>query len=183
MIYPPDYIKNNTPEFYTELERITDNPTFQVLFQGVAGCGKTYLADVILSAYGNYRLYNASDFYMDYLELLKQDDDYIKYRMHYFTEAPIPPLFLLDDLGCEKDTPASREFFARFLQNDYDYIQEGRKSRSIITTNLDHTALNNRYGSRAIDRMFEYYGKPIFKFANKSFRMEGVRVINGQPEE
>lgn len=177
--YPDNYIKNNSPEFYAEIERQVSSDSFHLLFQGVAGCGKTMLADIILSGYGKYRLYNAADFYDDYLELLKCSQEVQRDRLHYYKEAPISYTFLLDDLGCEMDTPASRQFFAHFLQNDYDYAKAGKKQKAIITTNLDHKSLNDRYGSRAIDRMFELYGQPIFKFNEKSFRMANVRVING----
>jgi DNA replication protein DnaC len=183
MTYPDGYIKNNTAEFYTAIENCVNNKQhFHFIFKGTVGCGKTHLARIIrkslkdlYSAYLTW--YYANDLYSEYVRLTTSNDNEDNWMLNIVKGYP-DGMFVLDDLGSEHDTPASRNFFAQFIDNNYRYIKNGSAKVSIITTNLGEDEINNRYGSRAMDRLWENY--TVFTFTDYSFRRADRKIINGE---
>jgi len=184
MTYPDDYIKNNSAEFYSVIENCVNNRKhFHFIFKGVVGCGKTYLADIIKEQikemYGSrVSRYDANRYYSKYVKLIMSDDPDDKWLLNLVYGDMPDTSFILDDLGSEKDTQASREFYTLLIDNNYKDIKNDVCHLSIITTNLGEDEINRRYGSRAMDRLWENY--TVFTFDDYSFRQRDRKIINGK---
>lgn len=76
-------------------------------------------------------------------------------------------VFAIDDLGEE---PKEVMSFGNTITPVIDIIEERYKRRRItlITTNLDRTALQNKYGARVTDRLREMM--QVISFTNPSYR-------------
>ena len=184
MIYPDDFTKNNTKTFYDIIESDVDNrQPIHYLFKGICGCGKTYLADIIYKYIkDNYSVsvnwHTANIFYAKYVKLIMSDDPEDKWLLNYLYGDMPSNSFILDDLGSEKDTQASRDFFTLLIDNNYKDIKNGMCRLSIITTNLNDVEITDRYGKgRAMDRLWENY--TVFKFNDYSFRQRDKKIIKG----
>lgn len=84
------------------------------------------------------------------------------YEMRWFTafdicldrvnmyEARSTPLLIVDDLGCESDTPANRAIINDLIAYRYSYSVP-----TIITSNLDPDELKARYKDRMYERIIQ----------------------------
>ena len=83
---------------------------------------------------------------------------------------------MIDDLGDERPaTAAAHDHFAGCLEVRYIYIQKHPLSRTIITTNLSASGINDMYGSRVLDRLQEHF--VICKFTEVSFRAKQQQIL------
>jgi len=178
--FPSGYEKNVKLWQYVE-PVIESNSKFAWIFTGVPGCGKTMAANLIYDALvainaNNHRYsaigISAQQLYREYLtatETGKTDD--IKSIEAYLCRD----LVMIDDLGWEMETNASKTFFANMLSLQYDHYQDGKMNQCIITTNLNYAGIEKVYGTRIIDRICEHY--TILAFSNQSYRKDKLRVV------
>jgi hypothetical protein len=81
---------------------------------------------------------------------------------------------LLDDLGCEKNTAASKDFFETLLSNMYNRWKQERINCFILTTNLSLVDIKLRYGDRVYSRMREMFS--IWQFPNIDYRQKDKQI-------
>lgn len=151
---------------------------FHLLFIGEVGCGKTYLAELIMMAVAKY----FKHFVKEQKVTTIKTRDYIErvYEKMNFPNVYLPdwsghPVIMIDDLGAERNTEFSHQEISFKLEEHYDSINSGECENSIITTNLtiqgqgnSQMNLQNFYGDRALDRILQYY-VPCY-FESYSFR-------------
>lgn len=185
MVTYPEWYQKNTKLIQFIEPVVESGLPFALLFTGKPGTGKTALADIVYShiydIYADDHRFGAisissSALYDEYLRACalegKERNDAIEKvqkRIHY-------SLVVIDDLGCEIDTQASRTFFSNLLSAQYDAYREGKLNKCIITTNLDYTGIAKAYGERIADRIAEFY--TVIKFPIESYRRSKMRVVN-----
>lgn len=184
IVWPPDYVFNNSPEFYeTITTKVESGNPFFLLFVGPTGCGKSYLATIIMDMaaahyqWKTYQKMQCPQFYKAYQAAKLADFSIREDRMEGFEQNQPWTRFVMDDLGAEIDEPQSRDYFAMLIDNNYVQIREHTAKAGIITTNLDPAAIEARYGSRTLDRLLENYLFCFFK--PESFREKKAAWING----
>ena len=175
------------------------------LFTGCVGSGKTHLKQIIFDSltksftkilersYKTERCFDFKNFdKMKGNAILASNEYYIQglidcischtaselYK-HYlasdFQSRQVTRIFCLDDIGAEKETPASRDLVIDMITSIYDRFKLGKNLFVIITTNLDRDGLVMRYGDRVVDRIYEMC--VIMQFNKKSFRRDKAEVI------
>ena len=151
---------------------------FHLLFIGEVGCGKTYLAELIMTAVLKYFKHSIKKQKAttiktrDYIERVYEK---MKFPNVYIPDWSGHPIVMIDDLGAERNTEFAHQEISFKLEEHYDSIDSGECINSIITTNLmiqgqgdSQMNLQNFYGDRALDRILQYY-IPCY-FENYSFR-------------
>ena len=176
MNYPEWYEPN--PKLVKLIEEAIDKP-FCFLFTGKNGTGKSCMADLIYEHLSKKPVsktnIRADHLYAKYLAANDQNGADKTAALRDIEQLPTRKLLVLDDLGLEMDTPASRKFFENLICSQHDFIQEKNQVQSIITTNLSSDQISLRYGDRVLDRLCQFY--TIVKFTNNSFRLRNLRVV------
>lgn len=182
MNFPDGYVKND--KLITYIEKLVSGDSFAILLTGKPGCGKTALGSIIFdhilasnreNGRFSYISASADRMYQDYLNALnlvgKERSDAIAKAESYL----LYDLVLLDDLGCEMDTAASANYFARVFSMQYGAWEDGKRNRVIITTNLNIEGIASVYGSRVMDRIAEFYH--VITLTNDSWRMKNLKQV------
>lgn len=145
-----DYMKRVLEHIADTLKNI-DKESYNALFVGATGTGKTFLSRCIGA---EYMKRNKTVLYInvnEYLDSLKPDGESLeKY-------AIICDLFILDDLGTEN--------VSDFVDSKLNYIIDKRiqdKKSTIISTNLMPDEMKKRYLNSMISRIMNVYTKINF---------------------
>jgi|TARA_R100001530_G_C4279513_1_gene145209 DNA replication protein DnaC len=176
------YEQNNPNILKDIITNLEEGNPFHYLFTGVVGCGKTYLTRMIMRATlvtprsERWEMIKVIKFYKRYLSYITSEysDKWSSVDSHNRTINT--KLLAIDDLGDEKpSTSAAHDYFSGLIEMRYDYIYTHPESRTIISTNLNGNQIIKMYGSRAFDRLQEYF--VICKFKPVSFREKRHRTL------
>ncbi len=173
---PKDYINNNPNILKKIVFDMKKGNNFGYLFSGVVGCGKTYLAEIIMKHLYGY-IISANDLCMEYKQLLrraysnKHANTYRKYTLFG------SKFFLLDDVGSEAIKDEDHKIISDTIEQRYLRFKSDKISGTIITTNLKTEDLRLLYGDRIVDRIAEMC--TVMTFNNHSFRTDKTEVIKG----
>ena len=129
-----------------------------VVFTGDVGRGKTHLGcgllhkaiDRVLPA----RFVSIAEL-MDELKA-RFDDGAKEQSQAYFDRIAQTHVLMLDDLGKEQDTPWTRERVSTLIDRRYK-----SELPTIVTTNLTHKEIAERYGRHLGDRLYEWSWVPV----------------------
>lgn len=156
--------------YFTEDVRCTLDRRKGLMLYGGVGCGKTTLMNFFnKNQFSSYVVYpvreisyeygkHGSDAILKYKGLLKTSSPEI-----YFGQKEIGVCF--DDLGTEVDKKYfgnESNVMAEIILNRYDRIKD-LQSKTHITTNLNTTELEQRYGYRFRSRCREMFNVVIFE--------------------
>ena len=173
--------KKNNPNLLKHLNNnMVNGNHFNYLFIGDSGCGKTYLAkNIIYCSLSKWDTVKVHTFYQEYLSIITSNayDKFDALKEH--NRIMQSQSLLIDDPGDEKpSTEAAHDYFSGLIERRYDYLErKGSVSRTIITTNLTGTKIEETYGSRVLDRIKHYF--VICKFNDVSFRDKKKEIILG----
>lgn len=179
LLYPSWYIRSPIND-YIDKALETGEP-FSWFFVGATGCGKTYLANLIfeyLRATEDIKsdiFISAPEIYREYMDALDDMPRERSYKLGKIEKYMCRPLVVIDDLGAEKNTEAAHALIGDLIRAQYDYYQEGKSNKCIITTNYSEEALLEMYGEPVIDRLKPYV---VLRFTSGSYRRAG-EVIKG----
>ena len=129
-----------------------DNETNGLIFIGEPGLGKSFLSNCIE---GNLRRRGKTVLSVRAVQLFKLMEDYKFCReedyehIRYIYESD---LLIIDDLGTENNSQLNSSFFDEIIN---DRILRGKKT--VISTNYSLEELRNRYSTRFISRLAEYF--------------------------
>ena len=175
--------------FYDVLwAKCTSQDSFAYLFSGPAGTGKTELMKIV----ANYLLVKpvtTSELWLDYFRIIcssvTDKNDALERRVNRFKERDL----FLDDIGAEITiSDKASGFVAAGITSMCDRIvankEAGRSYTNIITTNLTAKEIQEVYGQRVYDRLFQAFEIVQFKKILKdkkgnliSFREKQTEVV------
>ena len=145
-----------------------DNPAGKnLLFSGSTGLGKTYLSNAIVSKLlekGYTVLYQTAPVMLDTLisKMFKNDSSFSENLLNV-------DLLVIDDLGTE--TMNSMKFTELYkIINTRLLNQNGKITKTIISTNLDLQGLYNTYDERLVSRFIGHYD--IYRFFGDDIRFK-----------
>ena len=145
-----------------------DNPAGKnLLFSGSTGLGKTYLSNAIVSKLlekGYTVLYQTAPVMLDTLisKMFKNDSSFSEHLLNV-------DLLVIDDLGTE--TMNSMKFTELYkIINTRLLNQNGKITKTIISTNLDLQGLYNTYDERLVSRFIGHYD--IYRFFGDDIRFK-----------
>lgn len=174
MNYPDNYRRNN-PKILKRIEKdIKENSSFHYLFMGVVGCGKTYLAEIILNNLKGFTVLHVDDFYDKHLRMLDNNESGDRITKHH--DRFLDKSLFVDDIGGEKDTKSAHELFKILIKRRYRWWRNNRVLNTIYTTNLNSKKLANLYGTRVVSRLTEMF--TVCKFTERDFRKDKAEVIS-----
>lgn len=157
-------IKNSCLKFVENF----DNPDGKnLLFSGSTGLGKTYLSNAIVSSLlekGYTVLYQTAPVMLDTLisKMFKNDSSFSENLLNV-------DLLVIDDLGTE--TMNSMKFTELYkIINTRLLNQNGKITKTIISTNLDLQGLYNTYDERLVSRFIGHYD--IYRFFGDDIRFK-----------
>jgi DNA replication protein DnaC len=152
------------------IEHYNLGKTFNTIFQGDPGSGKSHLSYSILKALNEREGYNASCLYISIEAMMKKikgtfNDKHSKYTEIYFSDLLSKVDYLvLDDLGTETGAMESDKAASDFVHRILNSAMDSRQSKStIITTNLSGEKLRKTYDSRLISRLLKNPRFIVFK--------------------
>lgn len=138
-----------------------------LLFSGSTGLGKTYLSNAIVSKLleqGYTVLYQTAPVMLDTLisKMFKNDSSFSDNLLNV-------DLLVIDDLGTE--TMNSMKFTELYkIVNTRLLNQNGKITKTIISTNLDLQGLYNTYDERLVSRFIGHYD--IYRFFGDDIRFK-----------
>lgn len=123
-----------------------------LFFMGRCGTGKTHLAAAIANHYvkhqGGRALFTVAPDLLDHLRATFNPaaTNGVTYDQR-FQDVRDVPLLIIDDLGTENATPWAKEKLFQIFNHRYN-----ERLATIVTTNQDFTAIDERIVSRLLDR-------------------------------
>ena len=166
-ISPRENIKNIVDSCKKFIENM-DNPDGKnLLFSGSTGLGKTYLSNAIVSEVlnkGYTVLYQTAPVMLDTLitKMFKNDTSFSENLLNV-------DLLVIDDLGTE--TMNSMKFTELYkIINTRLLNQNGKVTKTIISTNLDLQGLYDTYDERLVSRFIGHYD--IYRFFGDDIRFK-----------
>lgn len=157
-------IKNSCLNF---IENFDDPNEKNLLFSGGTGLGKTYLSNAIVARLLEKEytvLYQTAPVMLDTLisNLFKNDSSFSENLLNV-------DLLVIDDLGTE--TMNSMKFTELYkIINTRLLNQNGKITKTIISTNLDLQGLYNTYDERLVSRFIGHYN--IYRFFGDDIRFK-----------
>lgn len=149
------------------VENFDDPAGKNLLFSGSTGLGKTYLSNAIVSKLlekGYTVLYQTAPVMLDTLisKMFKNDSSFSENLLNV-------DLLVIDDLGTE--TMNSMKFTELYkIINTRLLNQNGKITKTIISTNLDLQGLYNTYDERLVSRFIGHYD--IYRFFGDDIRFK-----------
>lgn len=152
------------------IERYKMGETFNTVFQGEPGSGKTHLSYSILKELNESDNPNTSCLFVSLEDMLKKikgsfNNKESKYTEEYFADLLSKVDYLvLDDLGAETGAIESDKSATDFVQRVLYGVMNSRQEKStIITMNLSGEQLRKRYDSKLISRLLKKPTYIVFK--------------------
>ena len=178
----PSGYRLNNPNFLKQLkEDFKEERNFNYLFTGSVGCGKTYLAKIIIHNTGGsgfWETLECRNVYKDYLRLMESNYTDKHEALQRLDDRVKKKNVLIDDLGDERpSTAGSHDYLGGLLVERCETIKRTSTCSSIITTNLKQKEIMEMYGSRVVDRLEENF--IMVKFEDHSFRRDKRQIIKG----
>ncbi len=168
-ISPRENIKIIGKEVKKFINNFDDPDEKNLLFSGGTGLGKTFLSNCIVAdllAQGKTVLYQTAPVMLDTLinELFNKNSD------NTFSQNLLNvDLLVIDDLGTE--TMNSMKFTELYkIINTRLLNQNGKITKTIISTNLDLQGLFNTYDERIVSRFIGHYN--IYRFFGDDIRFK-----------
>ena len=168
-ISPRENIKMIGKEVKKFIKNFDDPNEKNLLFSGGTGLGKTFLSNCIVAellAQGKTVLYQTAPVMLDTLisELFDKNSD------NTFSQSLLNvDLLVIDDLGTE--TMNSMKFTELYkIINTRLLNQNGKITKTIISTNLDLQGLFNTYDERIVSRFIGNYN--IYRFFGDDIRFK-----------
>ena len=168
-ISPRENIKIIGKEVKKFIKNFDDLNEKNLLFSGPTGLGKTFLSNCIVSellSQGKTVLYQTAPVMLDTLisELFSKNTD------NTFSQNLLSvDLLVIDDLGTE--TMNSMKFTELYkIINTRLLNQNGKITKTIISTNLDLQGLFNTYDERIVSRFIGHYN--IYRFFGDDIRFK-----------
>jgi DNA replication protein DnaC len=128
------------------------NETKGLIFSGVPGLGKTFLANCIA---GELMSQGKTVVFMRAVKLFRMMDDYKFGRETDRDKLALmfgADLLIIDDLGTEGDSANNRSYLDEIVN---ERVLNGRKL--VITTNLTIEEMHQAYSKRFVSRVMEYF--------------------------
>lgn len=124
-----------------------------IVLWGQVGTGKTHLGCGMLLgllAQGLPARFVSVAQFMDELKA-RFDEGAKEQSQAYFDRIAHEHVLMLDDLGKEQDTPWTRERVSTLIDRRYQ-----SQGPTILTTNLKHIEIAERYGAHLADRLYDW---------------------------
>ena len=166
-ISPRENIKNIVDSCKKFVENMANPAGKNLLFSGSTGLGKTYLSNAIVTECLNKGftvLYQTAPVMLDTLisKMFKNDTSFSENLLNV-------DLLVIDDLGTE--TMNSMKFTELYkIINTRLLNQNGKATKTIISTNLDLQGLYNTYDERLVSRFIGHYD--IYRFFGDDIRFK-----------
>jgi len=185
-LYLPTNYKKNNPNILDYL-KVLDSKEFHLIFIGVPGCGKTFLAQTIFDSIKNdaqiktpCTMIECREIYNDYLIHTRSTYSNSNIKLSEIFGLPFKKNILFDDVGDERpNTPSAHNFVGGMIEALHKSIKKGKCKRSIITTNFSLDKLSEKYMVDDIDRItgriLEHHD--VLKFKDKDFRSFNYKRI------
>ena len=179
---PSDYEINNREIINRIRLDLSANKNIHYMFLGAVGSGKTHLARIIRQFYTkqgvDVKFVEARNSYKEYLRMLGSEYTDKVEAIRKREQVLRKPYVIYDDIGNEKPaTESAHSFVGDLLEDRYMWIKKGFGKMTILTSNLDETALRRFYGDRVVDRLVEVF--TIMKFKSESFRKKKMEIVGG----
>lgn len=166
-ISPKENMKDIVSSCLRFIDTFDDSAGKNLLFSGGTGLGKTYLSNAIVSKLlekGYTVLYQTAPVMLDTLisKMFKNDSTFSENLLNV-------DLLVIDDLGTE--TMNSMKFTELYkIINTRLLNQNGKITKTIISTNLDLQGLYNTYDERLVSRFIGHYD--IYRFFGDDIRFK-----------
>ena len=166
-ISPRENMKDIIGSCIKFIDNIANPAGKNLLFSGSTGLGKTYLSNAIVSEAlkkGYTVLYQTAPVMLDTLitKIFKNDTSFSENLLNV-------DLLVIDDLGTE--TMNSMKFTELYkIINTRLLNQNGKVTKTIISTNLDLQGLYNTYDERLVSRFIGHYD--IYRFFGDDIRFK-----------
>ena len=166
-ISPRENIKNIVDACQKFIENMNNPAGKNLLFSGSTGLGKTYLSNAIVAEVlnnGYTVLYQTAPVMLDTLisKMFKNDLSFSENLLNV-------DLLIIDDLGTE--TMNSMKFTELYkIINTRLLNQNGKVTKTVISTNLDLQGLYNTYDERLVSRFIGHYD--IYRFFGDDIRFK-----------
>jgi DNA replication protein DnaC len=154
-------------------EYLDKEKKFNTIFTGVPGVGKSHLAMAMLQAINeNFKPYG-SCLFVSVNDLMRLIKDSISNSESKYTEVNMVNLLskvdvlVLDDLGSESSFKRENREASEYTQQVLFGILNARQ-RTIITTNLNSSELENIYNPKIISRIYKGVEGHIIKFTKST---------------
>lgn len=150
------------------VEQFEDKSRNNMIFEGKAGLGKTFLANCIINALtdkGYSCLYVSATDLFKYFAPGFYDRDDCSEMVEFILNCN---LLVIDDLGSEKQTETR---YAELLDilNKRESNNKNKLCKTIITTNMMPTQIKKNYDERVFSRIYGDYD--LLKFAGEDIRL------------
>lgn len=150
--------------------RVLDRQTsFNVIYTGVPGVGKSHLAMSILKAINANAKPYVSCLFVSIADVMRLIRDSFSNPKSIYTEENMVrllsevDLLVLDDLGSESTFQSKNNEASEYNQKVLFPVLNAR-SRTIITTNLDSNSLELIYNSKIVSRIYKGVDGNVIKF-------------------
>lgn len=134
--------------------------TFNTIFSGKAGTGKTHLAMAMLQVINEHSNPYRKCLFVSVGEIISLVQDSFRNKESEFTEQSLTKLLVdadilaLDDVGAETGSLNSEKEASDFVSKILKKVFDGRDEKpTIITTNLSGNQLKEKYDDRIFSRM------------------------------
>lgn len=147
--------------------------SYNTLFYGSVGTGKSHLSMSMLQAVNEYSVPFKKCLFVSTDELMRRIKDSFNNKQSSYTEQAMverlikADLLVLDDLGAETGSTGTDKGATDYTVRTLNAIVNGRMDKpTIFTTNLSSTELTKMYDKRLMSRMFRGTKGHIIKFTD-----------------
>lgn len=151
--------------------------TYNTIFSGKAGTGKSHLAMAMLKAVNDNSKPYRKCLFVSIGEIVSLIQDSFRNKESEFTQQSLTDflvaadLLVLDDIGAEIGSMDSKKEASDFVTKVLKKVLDGRDEKpTIITTNLSSKELREKYD----DRIFSRMNKGVLGKENHSIKFKGT---------
>lgn len=144
-----------------QLKGYLDGQDYNIVLVGDTGVGKSHLAYSALKALSDHT--KKMGLFINVVDLLSKIKEDFSLEAEYIKRISEAEWLVLDDVGTEKVTEWSSGILYSILN---------KRTKTIITTNLEPTGIKGTYGKRIYSRIFKGTGygstnEHVYQFRNK----------------